>query len=351
YVSSRRSRTRSAACASTSAPGFCARTTRTSRACTRRASMREALRPAAMRAVSPRRSCRGSSQPNPSRGLDRRARRVRSSHLNQISYSGGGVVKVKQLVVALVVGLLLASAGAASAAGTVGTSFPAGLPAIVQACRGIPVIGFGAAGELERTPVVFLHGNNDTPFATACNPYGNVHDMAQYFLDHGYRASELWALGYQGDQCDLLSDQTRRSGTAHSMLANVPDLRAFVHAVLDYTGARQVDIVGHSLGVTLARAWMKEDHAWHLVRRLVAIDGPNHGIVNCSPDPLNYWQLPALGGFTPDSAICAEYGSDHTSFLSWLNHGNETQGPTRYLVIRNEDTSFVYFSRQDGAIA
>ena len=261
------------------------------------------------------------------------------------------MVKVKQLVVALVVGLLLASAGAASAAGTVGTSFPAGFPAIVDASLGIPVIGFGAAGELERTPVVFLHGNNDTPFATACNPYGNVHDMAQYFLDHGYRASELWALGYQGDQCDLLSDQTRRSGTAHSMLANVPDLRAFVHAVLDYTGARQVDIVGHSLGVTLARAWMKEDHAWHLVRRLVAIDGPNHGIVNCSPDPLNYWQLPALGGFTPDSAICAEYGSDHTSFLSWLNHGNETQGPTRYLVIRNEDTSFVYFSRQDGAIA
>jgi len=261
------------------------------------------------------------------------------------------VVKVKQLVVALVVVGVLASAGAASAAGTVGTSFPAGFPRIVDASLGVPVIGFGAAGELERTPVVFLHGNNDTPFATACNPYGNVHDMAQYFLDHGYRASELWALGYQGDQCDLLSDQTRRSGAAHSTLANVPDLRAFVHAVLDYTGARQVDVVGHSLGVTLARAWMKEDHAWQLVRRLVAIDGPNHGIINCSPDPLNYWQLPALGGFTPDSAICAEYGSDHTPFLSWLNHGNETQGPTRYLVIRNADTSFVYFSRQDGAIA
>jgi pimeloyl-ACP methyl ester carboxylesterase len=258
---------------------------------------------------------------------------------------------MKLLVVVLVVSGTLATAGVAFGAGTVGTSFPAGFPTIVDLSLGVPVIGFGAAGQLERTPVIFLHGNNDTPFATACNPYGNVHDMAQYFLDHGYRASELWALGYQGDQCDLLSDQTRRSGTAHSTLANVPDLRAFVQAVLDYTGARHVDIVGHSLGVTLARAWMKEDHAWNLVRRLVAIDGPNHGIVNCSPDPLNYWQLPALGGFTPDSAICTEYGSDDTPFLSWLNHGNETQGPTRYLVIRNADTSFVYFSRQDGLIA
>ena len=111
------------------------------------------------------------------------------------------MVKVKQLVVALVVGLLLASAGAASAAGTVGTSFPAGFPAIVDASLGIPVIGFGAAGELERTPVVFLHGNNDTPFATACNPYGNVHDMAQYFLDHGYRASP----GMVGDNIHVLN--------------------------------------------------------------------------------------------------------------------------------------------------
>jgi pimeloyl-ACP methyl ester carboxylesterase len=259
---------------------------------------------------------------------------------------------VKKL--ALVVTLALASlaaAGAASAAGTVGTSFPAGFATPVDASLDVPVLGFGAAGAVTRTPVILLHGNNDTPYPTACNPYGNVHDLAQHFVDHGYRPSEVWALGYQGDQCDLLADQTRRSGEAHSTAANVPDLRAFVHAVLDYTGAKQVDIVGHSLGVTLTRAWLKEDHAWHLVRRFVAIDGPNHGIVNCSPSPLNYWQLPALGGFTPDSAVCREYGSDHTPFLTWLNHGNETQGPTRVLTIRNADTSFVYFDRQDGFIA
>ena len=188
---------------------------------------------------------------------------------------------------------------------TVGTSFPGGFPTILDASLGVPVIGFGATGPVERTPVIFLHGNNDTPYPTLCNPYGNMHDFAQYFLDHGYAASELWGLGYQGDQCDLLADQTHRSGTAHTTVANIPDLRAFVHAVLDYTGAKRVDLVGHSLGVTLARAWTKEDHAWRLVRRLVAVDGPNHGIINCSPSPLNYWQLPVLGGFTPDSPSAA----------------------------------------------
>jgi pimeloyl-ACP methyl ester carboxylesterase len=213
----------------------------------------------------------------------------------------------------------------AAQAATVGTSFPAGFPTIVDASLGVPVIGFGAAGPVRRTPVIFL--------------------------DHGYAASELWALGYQGDQCDLLADQTHRSGTAHTTLANIPDLRPFVQAVLDYTGAKRVDIVGHSLGVTLARAWMKEGHAWHLVRRLVAVDGPNHGIINCSPSPLNYWQAPALGGFTPDSAVCREYGAADTPFLTWLNQPNETPGPTRYLVIRNVDTDFVYMPTQDGVLA
>jgi pimeloyl-ACP methyl ester carboxylesterase len=175
--------------------------------------------------------------------------------------------------------------------------------------------------------------------------------MAQYFLDHGYRASELWGLGYQGDQCDLVTTPTNRSGIAHSTVANVPDLRAFVHAVLAYTGAKRVDIVGHSLGVTLAREWLRQDSAYHLVRHLVAIDGPNHGIVDCSPSPLNYFALPVLGGFTPDSAICSEYGSDHTPFLTRLNAGDETPQPTKYLVIRNADTSFVYFAAQDGFFA
>jgi pimeloyl-ACP methyl ester carboxylesterase len=240
---------------------------------------------------------------------------------------------------------------AAGAQAATDTSFPPGFAVPVDASLGVPVIGFGGAGLVTRTPVVLLHGNNDTPYPTLCNPYGAVSQLSSFLLDHGYAPSEVWALGYQGDQCDLPTTPTNRSGVAHSTVANIPDLRNFVHAVLAYTGAKRVDIVGHSLGVTLARAWMREDHANQLVRRLVAIDGPNHGIVDCSPNPANYWQLPALGGFTPDSAICREYGATDTPFLSWLNRGTETPGPTRYLAIRNADTSFVYFSKQDGLIA
>src|SRR5215211_1159182 len=246
--------------------------------------------------------------------------------------------------------LLAALAVPAAAAPAAGTTFPPGFPTILDASLGTPVIGFGGAGPVTRTPVILLHGNNDTPYPTACNPFGDVQALADHLLANGYASSEVWALGYQGDQCDLLADQTRRSGPAHTTLANVPDLRAFVHAVLRFTGAKRVDIVGHSLGGTLAREWLRQDHAHHLVRHLVTIDSPNHGIVNCSPNPLNYFQLPALGGFTPDSAVCVEYGADDTPFLRALIF-LESHAPTEYLAIRNADTSFVYFSAMDGFFA
>jgi len=227
----------------------------------------------------------------------------------------------------------------------VGTTFPPGFPVIINPFLGVPVIGFGSdQGHSDHVPVIFLHGNNDTPFATACNPFGHIHDFAQFFVDRGYRLGDVWALGYQGDQCDLLQDPTRRSGPAHTTAAAVPLLRSFVRAVMEFTDAQQVDIVGHSLGVTLAREWMRQDNAYRLVRALVAVDGPNHGIVNCSPNPANYWQFPQNGGFTPNSAVCREYGSDHTPLLTTLNGAGETPGPTHYLVIRNVDADFVYNS-------
>ena len=246
--------------------------------------------------------------------------------------------------------LALATApGAAHAAEEVGTTFPPGFPVPIDHQLDKPVIGFGAAGEVRRTPVVVLHGNNDAPYATGCNTPGHIHEFAQYFLEHGYRPAELWALGYEGDQCDLITSPANRSSEAHSTVANVADLRDFVRAVLRYTGARQVDVVGHSLGVTLTREWLRRDGAYGLVRALIAVDGPNHGIINCSPSPQNFYALPASGGFDPDSALCLEYGSDHTPLLRALNGSGETPGPTGYLAIVNADTSFVYFAKQDGA--
>ena len=97
---------------------------------------------------------------------------------------------------------------------------------------------------------------------------------------------------------------------------------------------------------------MLQDNAFRKVRALVAIDGPNHGIIDCSPSLANFYQLVNGGGFKPSSAVCDEYGSDHTQLLTVLNAGGETPPPTHYLVIRNKPGTpdFVYNNLTDGAL-
>src|SRR5262245_7860791 len=102
------------------------------------------------------------------------------------------------------------AASVAQAAGVVGNTLPSGFPVIEDTSLAKPVTGFGAAGAVTHTPVILLHGNNDTPFPTACNPYGSMQALAQYLVDNGYATSELWGLGYQGNQCDLGADPTLR---------------------------------------------------------------------------------------------------------------------------------------------
>ena len=243
----------------------------------------------------------------------------------------------------------LATAGA-HADGAVGDKLPTDFPVILDASLGEPLLGFGATGKPTRTPVVFVHGNNDTPFPTACNPYGRVQAFASS-SDDGYAASELWAVGYQGDQCDLaprpdhslgsgphdLGQRARRArfrARGASLHRRAPGRR---RGAQPRVGDRARVAAPVSAGGSL-RAALRRD-----------IDGPNHGIINCSPNPLNYWQAPSLGGFTPASAVCQELGSPNTAFLKRLNKGQEAPGPGKdTLVIRNADTSFVYFAKQDG---
>jgi pimeloyl-ACP methyl ester carboxylesterase len=258
------------------------------------------------------------------------------------------IITIKTLTRRIVaaIGLGLAAAGAAHADGIVGTSLPAEFPVILDASLGKPVIGFGATGRASRTPVIFLHGNNDAPYnaPASCATGADIQSMAQYFANNGYSPSELWALGYQGDQCDLFVEfgtQVNRSSVAHTNAANVPDLRQFVRAVLASTGARQIDIVAHGMGVTLAREWVRQDDIARRVRRFVAIEGPNRGMITCSADPLNPWQSRAAGAY-PGSPVCAELGSPDTPFLRRLNRSTNQIDPADTLVVRNIDASCLF---------
>jgi hypothetical protein len=88
-------------------------------------------------------------------------------------------------------------------------------------------------------------------------------------------------------------------------------LRAFTEAVIEYTGAEKIDIISHSMGVTLGRRVIKggeveaEKEPFNLggpltdkVDTFVGIAGANWGLTSCYISPI-YDTCSKLNGFYP----------------------------------------------------
>lgn len=193
--------------------------------------------------------------------------------------------------------------------------FPPGFEVPRSAETGQPMPGFGGdpkRGEtrsLYRTPVLFVHGN--TVSARFWLP------VREQFLAQGWHRDELWAFGYGWDHVHYFDSND----------LSVPSLERAVSSVVAYLSkqrgvpVRQVDIVAHSMGVTLVRQWMKQTNSYHRVRNFVAIAGANHGTWTSSSHPrgqqrLVSWEL------HPGSP-----------WLAQLNRDGEAPGPTRYLTV------------------
>jgi len=94
-------------------------------------------------------------------------------------------------------------------------------------------------------PVIFIHGNSDSALGQSSALTG-WNSSLNYFLSQGYKTSELYATTW-GDANPALSAYQYHSKP------NLQKIRAFIQAVKAYTGAAKVDIVTHSMGVTLTR--------------------------------------------------------------------------------------------------
>lgn len=137
-------------------------------------------------------------------------------------------------------------------------------------------------------PVIFIHGNSDSALGQS-SIFTGWNSSIDYFKSQGYKTSELYAMTW-GDANPALSAYQYHSKP------NLQKIRAFIQAVKAYTGATKVDIVTHSMGVTLTRKAIlggsgndaANGGSYNLgasltssVDTFVGIAGANWGLVSC----------------------------------------------------------------------
>jgi Lipase (class 2). len=199
-------------------------------------------------------------------------------------------------------------------------------------------------------PVIFIHGNSDKAVGTGVPGQTGWNASIQYFLSQGYKTSELYATTW-GPANPLLASQQYHSREY------LTRLRAFILAVKQYTGAAKVDIIAHSMGVTLARKAIKGGPAFDalaggsydlgpsltsIVDTFVGIAGGNQGLASCylsgptTPTCSNtngFYPGYLLGGFGP-------YGV--SAFLTELNSSTGYEGAYRYSIWSSVDEVIGY---------
>ncbi len=141
--------------------------------------------------------------------------------------------------------------------------------------------------QITRDPVIFIHGNSDRAMG---GELGGWQKSIQHFKEAGgYNSSEMYAITW-GDA------NTAQASEQYHSYENIMRLRKFIEAVLDYTGAEKVDIISHSMGVTLARRALlggeETDNLGQLIYDIgpalgdrvdafVGIAGANRGLLAC----------------------------------------------------------------------
>jgi lipase (class 2) len=198
-------------------------------------------------------------------------------------------------------------------------------------------------------PVIFIHGNSDSAVGTG-SPFTGWTASINFFLSQGYKTSELYATTW-GPADPALSIYQYHSKEY------LTKIRAFIQAVKAYTGAAKVDVIAHSMGVTLARKAILGGAASDLmdggdydlgppltgvIDTFVGIAGSNRGLVNCY---LSGPTTPACGdtnGFYPGYMIGFQGPFGVSQILRNINASSHYEGSYVYTIWSTIDEAIGY---------
>jgi triacylglycerol esterase/lipase EstA (alpha/beta hydrolase family) len=177
-------------------------------------------------------------------------------------------------------------------------------------------------------PVVLVHGTWE-------NRYDNWASLAPRLKSAGYC---VFALNYGDDAKSPASYLPSLKGTG-DIRDSAAELASYVTTVRGWTGARQVDIVGHSQGGLLARQYLRfngganpADPSQNVVKRLVTLGATHHGTTLSGIATLA-GTFGLLGAAEPLLGTAAAQQIRGSSFLQTLNAGGDTLPGVDYTVV------------------
>ena len=184
-----------------------------------------------------------------------------------------------------------------------------------------------------KEPILFIHGNGD--FAQS---WSIVRDS---FFKIGYQPSELYAIGYG------LKGPMNSSLNFHKA-SDMKNIRNMILAILEYTNSKKINIISHSLGVTLSRKSIKGGNAFETFNRkdipinlgislsnristFIGIAGANRGLNSCGK----------YGQEIPINTCGANGLSIISPFLVDLGYGGD-EGDYRFTIFSWNDEIICY---------
>lgn len=203
----------------------------------------------------------------------------------------------------------------------------------------------GSGDSVVNQPVIFIHGNSDMAVGTTFGQTGWTASI-NYFTSNGYKPSELYATTW-GPASALSASQQYHSK------AHVMKVRKFIEAVLAYTGATKVDIISHSMGVTLTRKAIKGGSASDSlaggsysvgssltarVDTFVGIAGANLGLTSCYLSGPTTPTCGSTNGFYPGTSSV----SGRSAYLNDLLASSAYEGSYRYVLHSTVDEVIGY---------
>jgi pimeloyl-ACP methyl ester carboxylesterase len=168
-----------------------------------------------------------------------------------------------------------------------------------------PYGGFGGGScTATHTPIVFLHGNGDEAKNWDYPAATGVLSVYDQFKAAGYNDCELFGLTW------LSSSERGAPQLNYHNPTKAAMVRDFINAVKSYTGKSQVDVIGHSMGMTVGIHAIDYGSLWGSVRKFIGISGGLRGLASC------YW----AGYANPAITTCGSQNVFDANIFGFFPH-------------------------------